>query len=97
MLDKEIIDEIRNLIFNIVAKDEYSVFIFGSSATSDRNKFSDIDIGFDGKNKVSPREWVELKDAFDNSNIPYIVDIVDFKEVTSEFANFSKNKIIKLN
>ena len=97
MLDKKTIDEIKNIIFNIVKKDKFSVFIFGSSATNNRDTFSDIDIGFEGDSKLSATQWVELMDAFENSDIPYIVDIVDFKEVSLEFLKFSKNKIINLN
>ncbi len=92
MLDKEIIDEIRNIIFNIVAKDEYSIFIFGSSATSDRNKFSDIDIGFDGKNKVSPREWVKLKDALEEPENTIIRDASIQMNLLSSFHGNSYMK-----
>jgi len=67
------------------------VFIFGSSATSD--KFGDIDVGIIGE--VTDQEIHQLKDYFENSTFPFFVDIINLNNVEDSFKNnVLNNKVI---
>jgi predicted nucleotidyltransferase len=70
------------------------VFIFGSWAEGTALKFSDIDIGVEGK---GPFSTLELEEAFENSDLPYLVEIVNFNHVSEKFKKVAKQKIIPLN
>ena len=78
-------------------KSKDKAFIFGSWAIGDNRKFSDIDIGIESKRKL-PLEIVgRLQEAFDESNLPYAVDVVDFSGTTKQFREVAKQAIITLN
>ncbi|MEK7539868.1 MAG: nucleotidyltransferase domain-containing protein [Patescibacteria group bacterium] len=60
---------------------ENKVFIFGSAVR--KNQFRDVDIGIMGK--VDETALSLLKEDFEKSNFPYVVDIVDFSQVSPGF------------
>lgn len=57
------------------------VFIFGSAVRE--NRFRDVDIGVMGKADKAALSL--LREDFEESNFPYIVDIVDFAQVSQGF------------
>lgn len=68
-------------------------FIYGSSLVKER--FGDIDIGVEGE--VDMRDIGALKEAFEESTLPYFVDVVNFNSVSEEFReNVRKQKIVWL-
>ena len=73
------------------------MFIFGSRATGGGRKFSDIDIGIKSKKQIDSLLLSDIKEAFEESNIPYTVDVVDFSHVSDRFRDISFQKIIYLN
>lgn len=67
------------------------IFIFGSSL--EKEHFGDIDVGILGK--IDKTELRKLKENFDESTFPYVVDIVNFETVSPTFKNnVLKNKIL---
>lgn len=60
------------------------IFIFGSSIQRDR--FADIDVGIMGKN-VQDTSITELKEQFEESSFPFLVDIVNFNTVREPFRS----------
>ncbi len=87
MLQKKYQDEIKNILIQHLSP-KTRIFIFGSSIS--QNKFHDIDVGIiDGiidKNRLSA-----IREALENSTIPYTVDVIDFNTVDEIF----KNKVFK--
>ncbi|MBU1327391.1 nucleotidyltransferase domain-containing protein [Patescibacteria group bacterium] len=69
------------------------VFLFGSRATGRDRRFSDLDLGVLGKEKIPSHLMVKIKSDLENSSIPYKIDIVDFKRVSDEFRNLALSKI----
>ncbi|NNN21892.1 MAG: nucleotidyltransferase domain-containing protein [Acidimicrobiales bacterium] len=70
--------EMVETIVKLYATDQhYTVYVFGSRATGKSRKYSDIDLALIGEHSVSPKVSSELAEAFDESSIPYTVDIVD--------------------
>ena len=87
---------IRDIIFQFIDSNEYKVFIFGSRATGKASKFSDYDIGIIGN---KPIEWGMLSlvdEAFEESDIPFKVDVVDFSLVSDKFRETALSKIKEL-
>lgn len=97
MLTQPIIKQLQNILIQHVDPKTHSFFIFGSRGIGNNRKYSDIDIGIEGKKSLSLRTVAQLEDAFDNSNLPYTVDLVDFTTVTPQFKTIAKKHIIKFN
>ena len=88
--------EIKKIIFRFLNPKEYQIFIFGSRATRKAKKFSDYDIGIFGKKSVSFETLGLIDEAFENSDLPYIINVVDFSMVSSKFRKVALSKIKKL-
>ncbi|VVA43740.1 conserved hypothetical protein [Candidatus Roizmanbacteria bacterium] len=97
MLDTSTVTEIKNILFKFLDPQKDRVFIFGSRAIGGARKFSDIDIGVKSTRELTGEILVNIKDAFEESNIPYTVDVVDFSQVSDRFNEVAKQKIIYLN
>lgn len=87
----------QNLIKKIALKyldEKAKVFIYGSAAANE--KFSDVDIGF--LSEKPPKDALfKIKEALEESTLPYKVDIVDFNQAGADFKQeVFKNKIIWL-
>jgi uncharacterized protein len=61
----------------------YKVVVFGSRATGKARKYSDVDLALFGADKISLRVASRLAEAFEDSSLPYNVDIIDAKNVSS--------------
>jgi predicted nucleotidyltransferase len=55
-----------------------SVWVFGSRAGGQPRRFSDLDLAIDAQRPLSFSETGSLREAFDDSDLPYKVDIVDW-------------------
>ncbi len=75
---------------------ELEVWAFGSRVTGGNRlkKFSDLDLALKTKNgeKIDSNIMSQLRDEFDESELPIKIDILDLNSVSEEFA-----KIIKEN
>ncbi len=86
-LEDYYLEELRRIVARYVDIDEWHPVIFGSRANGTAHKFSDIDIGFIGTKPLPFSVRSRLWNALDDSNIPYMVDIVDLSAATTEFRN----------
>lgn len=93
---KSIEKTIREIIFNFLNPRECQVFIFGSRATGRANKFSDYDIGILSKKPLSFDRLAFIKEAFEESNLPFRVDIIDFSLVSQRFREVALSKFKRL-
>lgn len=89
--------QIKNILFKFLDPQKNKVFIFGSRAIGKARKFSDIDIGIKSEKEINTLLLSDIKEAFEESNIPYTVDVVDFPQVSDKFNEVAKQKIIYLN
>lgn len=97
MLDSDTVEEIKKILFKYLDPKKDKAFIFGSRATGSTRKFSDIDIGIKSEKKIRSLTLSDIEEAFEESDIPYAVDIVDFSQVSDKFNEVAKQKIINLN
>lgn len=61
------------------------VFIFGSRARGDFKRYSDIDLLIEVNPSLNRAQIRQLKDLFEESDLPYKVDLVLEEELLDEF------------
>ena len=76
---------------------EYDFYYYGSRARGDFRPLSDLDILIKGQKAFDTLDLENLKNVFDNSNLPFIVNLVDFQNITEKFYASIKDDLIKLN
>lgn len=96
MSDKYL-QEIKTIVSNRLNMPKTQVFIFGSRANKNAREFSDVDIGFISTEKIPLFTISLLREDFENSNIPFSVDLVDFTKVSEDFKNQAFKNTISLN
>lgn len=73
------------------------IFIFGSRATGVRLKpFSDLDIALDLGKPLTNAEKSTLQEAFEESDLPYRVDILDLQTVSKTFLPFIEKDLLEI-
>ena len=97
MLQKKYLDQINQVLWLHLDKTRDKAFIFGSWAIGDNRKWSDIDIGIESDRKLSIHLISRLHEAFEESNLPYAVDVVDFSGTTEQSKTVAKQAVIPLN
>lgn len=63
----------------------YEVLLFGSRVTGKQQAFSDLDICLKDKQEIPLSYISQLKTKFNESNFPFLVDIIDYQTVSSAF------------
>ena len=61
------------------------VYLFGSHATGEANRFSDIDVAIEPLAELPPDALLDITEALEDSTIPYFVDVVDLSCTSPEF------------
>jgi hypothetical protein len=59
-------------------------------------KFSDLDLAIDVGTKLAHHTYVDLKFAFEESDLPYKVDIVDWQSISKSFRKTIQDDRISL-
>ncbi len=88
-LSENEIQIIKNILKNHISNGK--VYIFGSRVKDTNKKFSDIDIAIDINRKLTLNEMSRLKDDFEESDLIYITDIIDYNAVSDSFRNIIDN------
>ena len=71
------------------------VWAFGSRARGDVIPYSDLDLAVAGDGPIASATLSAMRDAFDESNLPFTVDVVDLNDVTPEFLQrIEKNRVV---
>jgi predicted nucleotidyltransferase len=64
---------------------ERPVFVFGSRVTGRSQRRSDLDLAIGGDTPLGRSRMAELREAFDESDLPIEVDVVDLMDATGIF------------
>ena len=77
----------REIITDILNRHvpDCEVRIFGSRCKGTHKPYSDIDIAIVGRELLGIRKLGELKDAFEESDLPYRADVLDWNEISPAF------------
>ena len=74
----------------------FQVWVFGSRANWTTKDSSDLDLAVEGAAKLDHKAMVGLEVAFEESNLPYTVDVVDLKAVSSNFKQIVEDQRVLL-
>jgi len=80
---------IRKTLVQFLEPEEYRMFIFGSRAIGKAGKFSDYDVGILGKKSLPLHLLSLIKEAFEESDFPFRVDVVDFSLTSTKFRKIA--------
>ena len=80
------LDVIRSIVFQRLAGRKARVFLIGSCARGDWHQASDIDIALAPLEPLEPRIILSIRQALDDSDVPYFVDVIDISTVDEAFA-----------
>jgi predicted nucleotidyltransferase len=74
-------------VLDILADRDVRVYVFGSTISGGSRRSSDIDVAIEPRAPLPPRVWSELREALEESTVPYEVDLVDLSAVTPAFRD----------
>ena len=83
MIKEKYLRQIKSLVSETAKNQKIKVFIFGSSIKE--KKFGDIDVGISGK--IDDTTINKLKESFEDSTLPYFVDVINFNKASKDFKN----------
>ena len=83
--DAAILDQVRALVIRSLGARQAVVYLFGSWATGRRHGASDIDIAIEAAEPLAPGLLARLREALEESTIPYRVDVVDLVDADPAF------------
>jgi len=91
---KEIIKE--TIFKNLDNSEKYSVFLFWSRVKWNHKYNTDYDIWIkNGNEKMEFRKYLKLKRKL--NELPYLIDLVDFNDVSEDFKQIATKNIEKWN
>jgi len=61
------------------------IWVFGSRVTSNYKKYSDLDLLVRYAEKIGQKEMYKLMDAFEESDLPIKVDVLDWNTIDTDF------------
>ena len=76
---KQAIEELRQIVLEALGEHDAAVWLFGSCARDDARQHSDIDIAILPRDDLPSGFFAELAADFEESTIPYDVDLVDLR------------------
>lgn len=92
-LEEKYIDFIKNTISSMIHN--YKLYVFGSRAKNRARKYSDIDLAIDSQ-ELTPQIKTKLEFTFENSTLPYEVDIINLNDIDNKFKNLIQKDLIEI-
>jgi predicted nucleotidyltransferase len=80
------------IVKSILSKYNYSFYAFGSRVKGNPQKFSDLDLCYFGK--IPNNELFSLEEDFEESDLPYKVDIISWDKINSSFRELIKKDLV---
>lgn len=79
------LEEVRSIVLDVVGRGKATVYLFGSWARGEATSLSDIDVAIDPHTILPPGTLARLRERLEESHVPYRVDVVDLRRVSSAF------------
>ncbi len=70
------------------------IFLFGSRATKENHRFSDMDIGIIPGKKFNEKIFSFIADKLSNSIIPFKIDLVNFNKIPLKFKEEALKHVV---
>ena len=74
----------------------FRVSVFGSRANWTTKDSSDLDLAVEGAGKLDDKAMVGLEIAFEESDLPYTVDVVDMNAISPEFKRIVEDQKVPI-
>ena len=88
-LEPEFLQIIQNICQKMFPAQE--VWLFGSRANGTAQPYSDIDLVIMGDHEIPWRDIEKAKDILSETDIPYMVDIIDWQSIPASFQDVIKS------
>ncbi len=86
--------EIQNMLMKVLnLKASYSVSVFGSRSKNSYRQYSDLDLWIDSQPALSEKEFSDLYESFEQSNLAIKVDIVIPENCLPEYKDQISSEI----
>lgn len=92
----EVARQVVGIVRRVIGDRAYRVFLFGSWASGEARRRSDIDIGIQGPGRVDPALMLEIREACEALNTLFTIDIVDFASAAASFRKEATVRILEL-
>jgi predicted nucleotidyltransferase len=79
------LEQVKRLILDTLGEYPARVYLFGSSVTGATRRTSDIDVAIEPLAPLPPRVLAGVREALEESTVPYEVDVVDLTVVPAVF------------
>ena len=92
--------EHRRIVLDLLAEhlpQGAKTWVFGSRATGRARRYSDLDLAIDAGRRLTLDESAMLREAFEESDLPYRVDIVDWHAIDGRFRSLIEAERTPLN
>ena len=86
--------EQRDIIAKILHLYPYTFYAFGSRVKQTAKPYSDLDLCY--KDAIPDYIVSEIEEAFENSDLPFKVDIVNWQQCSEEFQSFVAKDLVKV-
>ncbi len=84
------LQDLRKLLKKYIGKRKVKIYLFGSRAKGSARATSDVDIALLPMQPLPENFFADLREILEESNIPYMIDIVDLSQADNAF----KEKIL---
>ena len=82
-VEEKYLAEIKRILHTQVP--ELEVRAYGSRVNGSAEKYSDLDLALVGDGSLNWRKIAAIKNAFSESDLPFMVDVVDWHTLKPEF------------
>jgi len=95
-IDKTTLKEIMNILRRNL-DDNVSVYAFGSRVKNTARQYSDLDLLLKSEQDIPQKIIFTLKEEFEESDIPFRVDISDWHRLSETFKPFIDKEKVQIN
>ena len=82
---REDLEQVRRIVLGVLAAQPARLFLFGSRARGEAGPRSDIDIAVLPQSPLVEGTLARMREALEESTVPYRVDVVDLTEADETF------------
>ncbi|MBR1734864.1 MAG: restriction endonuclease subunit S [Alphaproteobacteria bacterium] len=96
-IEKKHLDLVKQILKKVLGENsDIIVFVFGSRIKGNAEKFSDLDLAIFKEGKKVPKLVAELLYEFEESDLPFKVDVIDLNDVSENFRKTIEKDLVKI-
>src|SRR5438477_5964092 len=81
----------QKIVQQILSKYPYTFYAYGSRVKGTARRFSDLDLCY--QEEIPSYEVVQIEEDLENSNLPFVVELVDWKNMRPAFQETIKRDL----